>query len=41
MTIVENKISYISSSVKKKTDHDTKITEIETDHNHDKYIATP
>ena len=40
---VENKIPNISSLVKK-TDYNTKITEIEkklTDHNHDKYITTP
>ena len=39
---VENKIPNISSLVKK-TDYNTKITEIEkkfTDHNHDKYITT-
>ena len=43
LTAVENKIPNISSLVKK-TDYNTKITEIEkklTDHNHDKYIATP
>ena len=43
LTTVENKIPNISSLVKK-TDYDTKITEIEkklTDHNHDKYITTP
>ena len=43
MTAVENKIPNISSVVKK-TEYDTKITEIEkklTDHNHDKYITTP
>ena len=41
--IVENKIPSISSLVKK-TDYNTKITEIEqklTDHNHDKYITNP
>ena len=40
---MENKIPSVSSLVKK-TDYNTKITEIEkklTDHNHDKYIATP
>ena len=40
---VENKIPSISSLVKK-TDYNTKITEIEqklTDHNHDKYITNP
>ena len=40
---VENKIPSVSNLVKK-TDYNTKITEIEkkrTDHNHDKYIATP
>ena len=44
LTAVENKIPNISSLVKKKTDYNTKITEIEnklTDHNHDKYITTP
>ena len=43
LTAVENKIPDVSSLVKK-TNYDTKITEIEnkvTDHNHDKYIATP
>ena len=42
MTAVENKIPSISNLVKK-TDYDTKVTEIEkklTDHNHDKYIHT-
>ena len=42
LTTVENKIPSISNLVKK-TDYDTKFTEIEkklTDHNHDKYIAT-
>ena len=42
--MVENKIPSISSLVKKKTDFDTKITEIEkklSDHDHDKYITTP
>ena len=40
---MENKIPSVSCLVKK-TDYDTKITEIEkklTDHNHDKYITTP
>ena len=43
LTAVENKTPNISSLVKK-TDYNTKITEIEknlTDHNHDKYITTP
>ena len=43
MTTVENKVPNISSLVKKR-DYDTKITEIEnklTDHNHGKYITTP
>ena len=45
LTAVENKIPNISSLVKK-ADYNTKITEIEkkkknTDHNHDKYITTP
>ena len=43
MTAVENKIPNVSNLVKK-TDYNTKISEIEkkiTDHNHDKYITTP
>ena len=43
MITVENKIPSISSLVKK-TDYDTKISELEkklTDHNPDKYITTP
>ena len=43
LTTVENKIPDFSSLVKK-TDYHTKITEIEkklTDHDHNKYIATP
>ena len=43
LTAVEYKTPNISSLVKK-TDYNTKITEIEknlTDHNHDKYITTP
>ena len=43
LTAVENKIPSVSSLVKK-TDYDTKISELEkklTDHNHDKYITTP
>ena len=42
LTAIENKIPSISNLVKK-TDYDTKVTEIEkklTDHNHDKYIDT-
>ena len=42
MTAVENKIPDVSSLVKK-TDYNTKISDIEnkiTDHNHDKYIST-
>ena len=42
LTAVENKIPSVISLVKK-TDYDTKITEIEkklTDHNHDKYVDT-
>ena len=42
LTSIENKIPNISSLVKK-TEYDTKFTEIEkklTDHNHDKYITT-
>ena len=43
LTAVENKIPSVGSLVKK-TDYNTKITEIEnklTDHNHEKYITTP
>ena len=43
LTAVENKIADVSSLVKK-TDYDTKVSEIEkniTDHDHDKYITTP
>ena len=43
LAAVEDKIPNISSLVQK-TDYNIKITEIEkklTDHNHDKYIATP
>ena len=43
MTAVENKIPCVSNLVKKKTDYDTKVNEIEkkiTDHKHDKYITT-
>ena len=43
LTVVENKIPIVSSLVKK-TNYNTKISDIEkkiTDHNHDKYIATP
>ena len=43
LTAVENKIRDVSSLVKK-TDYNTKISEIENkvnDHNHDKYITTP
>ena len=42
LTVVENKIPDVSSLVKK-TNYDTKISELEkklTDHNHDKYITT-
>ena len=42
ITAVENKIPSVSSLVKK-TDYDTKVTEIEkklTNHDHDKYITT-
>ena len=42
LTAVENKISDVSTLVKK-TDYNTKISEIEkkvTDHDHDKYITT-
>ena len=44
LTVVKNKIPDVISLVKKKTDYNTKISEIEkklTDHNHDKYITTP
>ena len=43
LTAAENKIPGVSSLVKK-TDYETKISEIEkkvSDHNHDKYITTP
>ena len=43
MTAIENKISDVSSLVKK-TDYGIKISDIEkkiTDHDHDKYITTP
>ena len=43
LTAVENKITDVSSLVKK-ADYNTKISEIENkvnDHNHDKYITTP
>ena len=43
LAMAKNKIPN-SSSLLKKTDYNTKITEIEkklTDHNHDKYITTP
>ena len=43
LTTVENKITDVSNLVKK-TDYNTKVTEIENklnDHNHDKYITTP
>ena len=43
LTAVENKIPDVSSLVKK-TDYNTKISDIEkkiTDHDHDKYITTP
>ena len=43
LTAVENKIPGVSSLVKK-TNYNTKVTEIEnelTDHNHDKHITTP
>ena len=42
MTAVENKIPNVSILVKKKTDYNIKISEIEkklTDHSHDKYIT--
>ena len=40
---VENKIPDVSSLIKKKTDYNTKLSELErklTDHNYDKYITT-
>ena len=43
LTVVENKISNVNNLVKK-ADYNTKINEIGkkiTDHDHDKYIATP
>ena len=43
LTAVENKIPDVSNLVKKKTDYNTKVTEIENKlivHNHDKYIDT-
>ena len=42
LTAVQNKMPDVSNLVKK-TDHDTKISEIEkevTDHDHDKYITS-
>ena len=43
LTVVENKIPNVSNLVKK-TDYNTKISEVEnkitTDHDHDKYITT-
>ena len=44
LTAGENKIPSISSLVKKKTDYDSNISELEEkliDHDHDKYITTP
>ena len=44
LTAGENKIPSISSLVKKKTDYDSNICELEEkliDHDHDKYITTP
>ena len=44
LTAVENKIPNVSTSIKKSTDYNTKISEVEkkpTDRNHDKYITTP
>ena len=43
VTVLENKIPHVSSLVKK-TNYDTKISELEkklTDHDHDKYITSP
>ena len=44
LTAVENEIPSVSSLVKKKTNYETKISELEkklTDHSHDKYITIP
>ena len=44
LTAFENKILDVGSLIKKKTNYDTKSSELEkklTDHNHDKYITTP
>ena len=44
LTAVENKVTNVNNLVKKQTDYDTKITEIEkklTDDDHHKYITTP
>ena len=44
LSTVENKIPDVSNLVKKKTDYNTKVTEIETkinNNDHDKYITTP
>ena len=44
LTAVENKIPDVHNLVKKKTNYDTRISEIEkklTDHNCDKFITTP
>ena len=44
LTAVENKIPNVSNFVKKKTDYNPKITEIESkfnNHSHDKFITTP
>ena len=44
LTALENKIPNVSNLVKKKTDYETKVNEIEkkiTDHKHGKYITIP
>ena len=44
LILLKKKIPSVSNLVKKKTDYNTNINEIEkniTDHNHDKYITTP
>ena len=44
LTAVETKIPNVSDLAQRKTDYNTKISEIEkkvSDHNHDKYITTP
>ena len=43
LTTVVKKIPNVNNIVRKKTDYNTKVTEIENklNHNHDKYITTP